>query len=102
MIIKIFLFFYKIHYILILYQGAVVIMLVRKLDIQPHLHSVHTTTELHGEVFSLQHYVTCDMPVVFFGYSVSSTNITERHDIAESGVKHHKANPFISLWYDLY
>jgi hypothetical protein len=35
-----------------------VVMLVRKLDIQPHLHSVHITTELHGEVFSLQHYMT--------------------------------------------
>jgi hypothetical protein len=30
----------------------------------------------------LHHYMTCDMPVVFSGYSVSSTNITERHDIA--------------------
>jgi hypothetical protein len=29
MIIKIFLFFYKIHYILILHQEAVVVMLVR-------------------------------------------------------------------------
>jgi hypothetical protein len=54
MIIKIFLFFYKIHYILILHQGAVVVMLLRTLDLQLHLHSVHITTNIHGEVYSLQ------------------------------------------------
>jgi hypothetical protein len=35
--------FYKIHYTLILQQGAVVVMLVRKLDLQPHLHTVYIT-----------------------------------------------------------
>ena len=54
MIITIFLFFYKMHYILILHQGAVVVMLLRKLDLQSHLHSVHITTNIHGEVYSLQ------------------------------------------------
>jgi hypothetical protein len=34
--------------------------------------------------------------MVFFGYSVSSTNKTDRHNITnvvESGVKHHNPNP---------
>jgi hypothetical protein len=91
MITRIF-FFYKIHYILILHHGAVVVMIVRMLNLQLHLHSVHITTKIHREVYSLQHYVihfsvTCDMAVVFCGYSVSSNNITERHDIAERLMK---------------
>jgi len=57
MIIKIYFLIKKIHYILILHQGAVVVMIVWKLDLQLHLHSVHITTKIHGEVYSIQHYV---------------------------------------------
>ena len=91
MIIRIF-FFNKIHYILNLHHGAVVVMIAWMLDLQLHLHSVHITTKIHREGYSQQHYVihfsvTCDMAVVFSGYSVSSNNITERHDIAERLMK---------------
>ena len=38
--------------------------------------------------------MTCGGSVVFSGYQpVSSTNKTDRHDITESGVKHHNPNP---------
>ena len=40
--------------------------------------------------------VTCDMSVVFSGYSVSSTNKTDRHDTTEILLKHHKPNQAFS------
>ena len=51
---------------------------------------VVSSNPVHGEMHSLQHYVTCNRSVVFSGTPVSSTNKTERHDITESGVKHHE------------
>ena len=90
MIITIF-FFYKIHYILILHHGAVVVMIVRMLNLELHLHSEHITTKIHRGVLAT---TLCDTLFSdlrhgggFSGYSVSSNNITERHDIAERLLK---------------
>jgi hypothetical protein len=65
------------------------------LDLQLHIKYVHITTNVvssntaHGEVYSIQHYVkkfVSDLQQVtgfLTGTPVSSTNKTERHDIAE-------------------
>ena len=47
---------------------------------------------VHDEVYSIEHYVikfevTCDRSVVSPGTLVSSTNGTDRHDIAEIVLK---------------
>ena len=49
---------------------------------------VVSSNPVHGEVFSMQHYVikfVSDLRQIggFSGYSVSFTNKTDRHDIAE-------------------
>ena len=81
-------------------------MIVWKLDLQLPVKSVTITTYFvssiptHGEVYLIQHFVhkfisDLRQVVVFAGYSVSSTNRSDRHDIlgiwniVENGVKHH-------------
>ena len=97
-----------------------------------YLQSVSITTNVvssnhaHGEVYSIQHYVikfASDLRQVdrWFspGIPVSSTNKSDRHDIVESDVKHHKTSQtnllfiaacftdneqiinFLDFWYDL-
>jgi vacuolar-type H+-ATPase subunit I/STV1 len=66
------------------------------------MQSVPITTDVvssnldQGEVYNIMWSslsVTCGRSVVFLGTLVSSTNNTDRHDIAqnivESGIKHH-------------
>ena len=64
------------------------------LDLQLPVQSVQITTKVlssklvHGDLYSIQHYVinlsvTYDRSVVFSRFSVSSNNITDRHDITE-------------------
>jgi len=51
--------------------------------------------------------LTCDRSVVFSGYSISSTNKTDRHDITEILLKvvlntiNHQTNPLYFLSFDL-
>ena len=50
--------------------------------------NVVSSNPAHGVTYSIEHYVinlsvTYDRSVVFFGYSGSSTNKTDLHDIAE-------------------
>ena len=75
--------------------GAIVVVMVWGLDLQLSVQSVPITTKVvslnpvHGEVYSIQHYVisfsvTCDRTVRFSpGTPVSFTNKTVRHDITE-------------------
>ena len=64
------------------------------MDLQIPVQSLSITTKVvssnpaDGEVYLIQHYViklsvTCDRSVVFSGYSVSSTNKTDRNDLTE-------------------
>jgi hypothetical protein len=84
-----------------------VVVIVWQLDLKlpvqsvPITNIVVTLNPAHGEVYSIQHYVikfVSDMQQVGGfppGYSVSSANKTDRHDITEfiyiveSGVKNH-------------
>jgi hypothetical protein len=70
-------------------------VIVWYLDLQLHMKSMHITTNVvssntaHGGVYSIQHYVkrfVSDLQQVtgfLPGTPVSSTNKTERHDLAE-------------------
>jgi plasmid replication initiation protein len=67
--------------------GAVVVVIVWLLDLQPPMQSMPITTDVmssnldQGEVYNIMWYslsVTCDRSVVF-----SSTNKTYHHDITE-------------------
>jgi hypothetical protein len=49
----------------------------------PLTRPILSSNPVHGEVYSIQHYVTCDRSVFFSGYLVSSTNKTDHHDITE-------------------
>jgi hypothetical protein len=67
-----------------------VIVIVWKLDLQLPLQSVHFTTHVHGEVYSIQHYVIKFVSDKFsLGTLASSINKTDRHDF---NVKHNKPN----------
>ena len=59
-------------------------------QIVPITTEVVSSNPVHGEVYSIQHYVirfamSCDRSVVFSGYPAFSTNILviDRHDITE-------------------
>ena len=73
--------------------GAVVIVIVWKLDLQLPLQSVHITTHVHGEVYLIHHYVIKVCPWLAKGLwfspgtQGSSTNKTDHHDIAEIVLK---------------
>jgi len=64
----------------------------------PMISKVVNSNSLHGEVYSMQYYVikfVSDIRQVSGFRRVLpafSTNKTDRHDITESGVKHHKPN----------
>ena len=71
-------------------------MIVWLLDIQLSVQSVPLTTKglssnpVHGEVYSIQHYVitfVSDLRQVGGILQVSSTNKTDRHDITEMLLK---------------
>ena len=85
-----------------------------QLDLQLPVQSVPITTKilcsnpLHGQAYSIQHYVikvVSNLRQVGGFSPVSSTNTTDRHDIttcniAQSGVKHHNPNQPISYELD--
>jgi hypothetical protein len=54
--------------------------------------NVNSSNPVHGEVYSIQHYVIkfvsdCGRSVVFSGYSGFLTNKTDYHDITEIFLK---------------
>ena len=53
-----------------------------------------SSNAVHDTMYSIQHYVsaTCGRSVGFIRILVSSTNITDSHDITESGAKHQNPN----------
>jgi len=71
------------------------VVIIWKLDLQLPVQSVPNTTKvaslnpIHGEVYSIQHYVikfVCDLRQVsgfLLILPISSTNKTDRHNIAE-------------------
>ena len=70
---------------------------------------VESSSPIHGEVYSIQHYVikVCQWLATgqwsSLGTPVSSTNKTDHHDmnIGENGVYHHNPNPSVlSLDFD--
>ena len=61
---------------------------------------VVSSNPAHAEVYSMQHYVikhVSDLRQVGGFLQFPPTNLTDDHDITESGVKHRNSNPNHSL-----